>query len=64
MGQRDARKHENQDEPVPRDFLKDPKVQAAIEEALDRARRGNTRPGSTAEQLRALANEERRRLES
>jgi hypothetical protein len=60
---RKDRGREIQDEPVPREFLEDPKVQAAIEEALDRVRRGDTSDGSTPEQLRAMADEERRRLE-
>ena len=33
-----------------------------IEEALERVRRGDTSPGSSPEQLRAMADEERRRL--
>jgi hypothetical protein len=50
-------------ERVPRVFLENPKVQAAIEDALDRARRGDTKPGSTPEQLEALADEQLRRLD-
>jgi len=62
MAENDARRHEIEDEPIPRHILEDPKVQAAIEEALERARRGDGKPGLTAEDLRAGADEERRRL--
>ena len=63
MSQKNTRRHPNQDEPVPREFLEDPKVQADIEEALERARRGDGRPGSSPEDLRARADEELRRLD-
>jgi hypothetical protein len=62
MAKKDARRHEIENEPIPRHILEDPKVQAAIEDALERVRRGDTSPGSTPEQLTALADEERRRL--
>ena len=58
------RQHEIQDEPIPRHVFDDPRVQRDIEEALERARRGDGKPGMTAPELRALADEERRRLES
>ena len=49
-------------EPVPREFLDDPKVQADIQEALDRARRGDTSPGMSPEDLEALADEQLRQI--
>ena len=67
MSHEPAERPDLQDEPIPpeilRKLLDDPKVQRDIEEALDRARRGDGRPGSSPEDLRARADEERRRLE-
>jgi hypothetical protein len=61
---RKDRRHEIEDEPIPRHVFDDPQVQRDIEEALERARRGDGKPGMTAADLRALADEECRRMES
>jgi hypothetical protein len=66
MARRKPHRDEIQDEPVPREalrkLLEDPKVQADIEEALDRARRGDTSPGMSPEDLDALADEQLRQI--
>ena len=51
------------DEPLPEGYLDRPHIRAAIDEATARIRAGKIRPGKTAAQLRADA-DERARLES
>lgn len=48
------------DEPPPPGFMDRPEVKAAIEVALERARKGGGRKGSSAEDLLRLAREQRR----
>jgi hypothetical protein len=50
---------EEEEQPLPRRVLDDPKIRAQIEEAKERARKGGTGRGKTADELLDLAREQR-----
>jgi hypothetical protein len=50
---------ETEEAPLPRRVLDDPKIQAQIAEAKERARKGGTGRGKTADDLLDLAREQR-----
>ncbi len=54
-----GRKAETEEAPLPRRVLDDPKIQAQIAEAKERARKGGTGRGKTADDLLDLAREQR-----
>jgi hypothetical protein len=52
-------KPETEEAPLPRRVLDDPKIQEQIAEAKERARKGGTGRGKTADELLDLAREQR-----
>jgi hypothetical protein len=52
-------KAEKEEAPLPRRVLDDPKIQTQIAEAKERARKGGTARGKTADDLLDLAREQR-----